>query len=172
MFEITTTSEPQYNSPFDAIRGYRVDGSEYWTARELMRFLGFSKWEKFLPIVLDAIEDIEIISPGTSAQHIPRSGKSPKSGGRELVDYELSRLGCYHVTLACKQRTPEVAAARRYFATKTREAEIVIPAQNDRLRELELQLQLSRSETQRSLAEKAVLDTRHLIVCTCPELVQ
>jgi hypothetical protein len=112
------------SSPFDAIRGYRADGSEYWTARELMRFLGFSKWDKFNAIVLDAIADIEILDTGSAINHITQTGKSPTNGGRDLIDYELSRLGCYHVALACKQRTLEVAAARRYFAAQTRKQEL------------------------------------------------
>lgn len=48
----------------------------------------------------------------------------------------------------------------------------VIPQQNDHIRELELRLQLAQAETQKALAEKAVLDARHLIVATCPEPVQ
>lgn len=34
----------QQSSPFDAIRGYRADGSEYWTARELTKWLGYTNW--------------------------------------------------------------------------------------------------------------------------------
>jgi DNA-damage-inducible protein D len=109
-------------SPFDSIRKFTEAGLEFWSARELMKLLGFSKWEKFQQVVLDAIEDVEIIDPGTSGNHFPQTGK--KSGGRTLIDYNLSRLGCYHTTLACKHRTIEVAAARRYFAAKTREAEL------------------------------------------------
>jgi len=48
----------------------------------------------------------------------------------------------------------------------------VIPAQADRIRELELELQLTQAQTQKAIADKAVLDTRHLIVTTCPEPIQ
>ena len=34
-------------SPFDAIRRTREDGSTYWSARELMPYLGYEKWERF-----------------------------------------------------------------------------------------------------------------------------
>jgi hypothetical protein len=121
---VTVSGDSNQPSPFDSIRGYRADGSEYWTARELMRFLGFSKWDKFLSVVLDAIADIDLLEAGSAIQHITQTGKTPQSGGRDLVDFELSRLGCYHVALACKQRTLEVAAARRYFASQTRKQEI------------------------------------------------
>jgi DNA-damage-inducible protein D len=119
-----STSETQIDSPFDAIRGYRADGGEYWTARELMRWLGFSHWQTFEGVVGDAIADIELLDAGSAIEHITQVRKSPQSGGRDMIDYNLSRLGCYHVALACKQRTIEVAAARRYFAVKTREAEL------------------------------------------------
>ena len=69
-------------------------------------------------------------------------------------------------------RKPEIASAQSHFAIKTREAEVVIPAQNDLIRELELRLQLAQAEAQKALAEKSVLDTRHLIVATCPEPMQ
>lgn len=37
---------PTVISPFDAI--LRLDkGTEYWPARELMKFLGYAKWQKF-----------------------------------------------------------------------------------------------------------------------------
>lgn len=48
----------------------------------------------------------------------------------------------------------------------------VIPAQSDRIKELELELQLTVAQTQKAIAEQKVLDTRHLIVTTCPEVVQ
>ena len=34
-------------SPFDAIRRTREDGTEYWSARDLMPILGYEKWERF-----------------------------------------------------------------------------------------------------------------------------
>ena len=48
----------------------------------------------------------------------------------------------------------------------------VIPAQNDRIRELELEIQLRNAETGKALAEQKLLDTRHYIVKALPEPVQ
>ena len=42
----------------------------------------------------------------------------------------------------------------------------------NRIRELELELQLAQAQSQKAIAEKSVLDTRHLIVSTCSEPVQ
>lgn len=39
-------------SPFDAICRTRTDGSEFWSARDLMPLLDYDKWERFE----DAIE--------------------------------------------------------------------------------------------------------------------
>ena len=45
MTEITTPVAG--SSPFDAMRRVRVDGSEYWSARDLMPLLGYERWERF-----------------------------------------------------------------------------------------------------------------------------
>lgn len=34
-------------SPFDAVRKTREDGTEFWSARDLMPLLGYDKWERF-----------------------------------------------------------------------------------------------------------------------------
>src|SRR4051794_26119209 len=42
-------------SPFDVIRRIRPDGSEYWSARDLMRKLGYIKWERMADAVDRAV---------------------------------------------------------------------------------------------------------------------
>ena len=39
--------ESPHVSPFDAIRKIADDGSEYWSARELYKILGYSEWRNF-----------------------------------------------------------------------------------------------------------------------------
>ena len=34
-------------TPFDSIRRFDENNKEYWIARELMKLLGYSKWERF-----------------------------------------------------------------------------------------------------------------------------
>ena len=66
----------------------------------------------------------------------------------------------------CKMNLVEAfSKAKQIIAT-------VIPAQNDRIRELELELALAQALTQKALVEQKILDTRHTIVTTCPEIVQ
>ena len=157
-------------SPFDSIRHLDGQGSEFWSARELMPILGYKMWQKFKAVIDNAAENIETLTGSTVQHFLP---VEIKSQGRPSLDLKLSRLACYHIALSCDSRgNSSVKAAKHYFAIKTREAETIIPRQIEVIKELELRLALAQAETQRAIAEKAVLDTRHLIVATCPEPVQ
>lgn len=155
-------------SPFDAIRHYDED-QEYWLARELMEVMGYPRWSKFENPITQAIENLELTGDKASDHFLPLMVKTQ---GRSGKDYRLSRYACYMIALCCDGRKIEVASAKKYFAVKTREAEVVIPQQSDRIRELELALALAQAETQKMLAEKSILDIRHLIVTSCPEPIQ
>lgn len=58
MTALSLASENQ-SSPFDAIRGYRADGSEYWTGRELTKWLGYKSWEYGEKAIKRAIKSLE-----------------------------------------------------------------------------------------------------------------
>lgn len=111
------------SSPFDAIKNTTPDGTEYWSARDLMPLLGYEKWERFSSRIEEAMRAAEIA--GITNQ-FPATGKMVTTGSgarREVKDYHLTRYACYMVAMSCDGRKPEVAAAKTYFATKTREAE-------------------------------------------------
>ncbi|MGO3036258.1 MAG: BRO family protein [Corynebacterium variabile] len=104
------------------------DGTEFWSARDLMPHLGYRKWER----LGDAIERTEIAitnSGNIAGQHIrsrQREDKVKAGFGERTVtseDYELTRFGCYILFMNADPRKAEVAAAQSYFAVKTREAE-------------------------------------------------
>jgi hypothetical protein len=161
-------------SPFDSIRRFDEKGIEFWSARELMRLMGYQKWQQFENPIKQAIENLELNDDNVS-DHITAAGnvvKRSQGGGSIQLDYRLTRYACYMVALCCDGRKAEVASAKKYFAVKTRQAETVIPAQVDTIRELELKLAIAEAEKQKTLAEKTILDTRHLIVTTCPEPIQ
>lgn len=116
MNEIATTA-----SPFDAIRRVRPDGSEYWSARELMPLLGYSKWQDFQNAIERA--KVAVAAQGNSVtSHFMDSHKVANSGPAQR-DVELTRFAAYQVAMSGDPRKPEVAAALAYFAIKTREAE-------------------------------------------------
>jgi hypothetical protein len=121
---------PTESSPFDSIRRTQPDGTEYWSARELMPFLGYVKWQKMEEVIARA--QSSCLNAGHNpTEHITSvasiftgSGKNSKSAGRPGLDVSLSRYACYLVAMNGDPRKVEIAAAQQYFALKTREAEI------------------------------------------------
>lgn len=124
--ELVPEPAPDTQSPFDAIKQTREDGSEFWSARDLMLPLGYAKWQNFVSVVDDARRSTEIVGAGqdqfTDSSKLINIGKG---GVREVGDVELTRYGAYMVILAGDGRKPEIAAAKDYFAVQTRFAEVV-----------------------------------------------
>ncbi|ASN69214.1 hypothetical protein 7S3_36 [uncultured Caudovirales phage] len=114
-------------SPFDGLRRLRSDGSEFWSARDLMPYLGYDKWQNFEAAIARASISIEIQNEAVTS-HVTDASKKvdrPQGGSARLGDFHLSRFACYLVAMNGDPRKPEVAAAQAYFAVKTREAELV-----------------------------------------------
>lgn len=122
MTDLTTPAA----SPFDAIRHTRDDGTEYWSARELMPLLGYDQWRRFEDCIERAVA--AIANAGLTVQdHVAASGNMVQIGSgaeRYVQDHRLTRYGSYMVAQNGDPRKPEVAAAQTYFAIKTREAEV------------------------------------------------
>lgn len=108
-------------SPFDAIRQVREDGSEHWNARDLMPMLGYDRWENF-EAAIDRAKSAAM-AQGSNPADLFR-GVTKKGAGRPQADYEMARFACYLVAMNGDPRKPEVAAAQAYFAIRTREAEV------------------------------------------------
>lgn len=111
-------------SPFDAIRQAREDGTEFWSARDLMSILGYDRWENFSAAVERA--RLSAIAQGVHVENLFR-GVTKKGAGRPQEDIELARFACYLIAMNGDPRKPEVAAAQAYFAVRTREAEVAKP---------------------------------------------
>jgi hypothetical protein len=162
------------SSPFDSIRRVDAEGKEFWSARELMGLLGFERWQQFKGSIDVARDNVE--SSGSKAlDHF--LFLEIRSQGRPALDFHMSRLACYHTVLACDSRgKPFVKAAKHYFAVKTREAEVVIPAQNEALQlatieneNLKLQNENLKLQIQVATAQQGLESFRHVITSTCPE---
>ena len=139
-------------STFDGIvHKVPTENVEYWLARELMPFLGYTRWENF-------VEAIKRAESACSAQGIDVSyhfrGVTkmiplPKGAKREIEDLMLSRYACYLIAMNGDPRKEEIAFAQGYFAVQTRKQEQV----EERIQYIERMIareKLAASETQLS----------------------
>lgn len=121
MTDIAVSPTPT-TSPFNAIRQTADDGSEYWSARDLMPLLGYQEWRKFEGSISRAITSAKAQGAPIENNFVG-ADKVSGSRGPSQKDYLLSRFACYLVAMNGDPRKEEVANAQAYFAIKTREAE-------------------------------------------------
>src|SRR6266566_1013623 len=90
-------SQIPHTSPFDGIRHEDEHGKEYWSARELYRLLGYTRWEKFQKSIEEAKIACENSNQGVSDHfHLEvQLIKAGKGARRPVEDYRLSRYACY-----------------------------------------------------------------------------
>lgn len=121
------SSNESHVSPFDAICRLNEQGNEYWSARELSKLLGYTRFDKFLPVIAKAEEACKNSGQAIS-DHMSRvrqmiaTGKGAK---REAEDVFLSRYGAYLAVQNADPDKPTVALGQTYFTIQTRRQEIV-----------------------------------------------
>lgn len=111
---------------FESIRHFDEDGAEYWLARELYPLLGYSRWQRFIPVVNKAKETCFSLNINIE-DHFTHVGKMVEIGSgstRELDDIALSRYACYLIVQNGDPSKPVIAAGQTYFAIQTRRQEL------------------------------------------------
>ena len=152
-FVIPTGAE-QAPTPFDVYRQEREDGTEFWSARDLMGLMGYSQWVTFENPLKRAMKAAENQNLQVEANFY-RSLKVGTAGKMKQTDYELTRFAAYLVAMNGDPNKPEVASAQAYFATRTRQAETQQPAQLTDEELLSRALMVANSKMERLEAEKA-----------------
>lgn len=117
-------------SHFDAVRQTHPDsGDEFWSARDLMPFLGYTDWRNFG----ESMERAKIACGNTGCEpsdHFVGADKVVSLGSgavRRIEDVRLTRYAAYLVAMNGDPRKPEIAAAQAYFVIQTRRAEMHLP---------------------------------------------
>lgn len=106
---------------------YNYNGIECWSARDLQKLLGYSKWENFEKVIEKAKSSCE--NAGEQIyDHFPDIRKvidAGKGAKHEISDILLTRYACYLIAQNGDSRKEEISFAQNYFAVQTRRAEII-----------------------------------------------
>jgi DNA-damage-inducible protein D len=111
---------------FESLKKIDAHGIEYWTARELMTLLGYSRWENFDTVITRAakacLESGQIVENHfrTITKMVPVGSNTV----RPVKDYQLDRYACYLIAQNGDSNKPEIAVAQTYFAIQTRRQEL------------------------------------------------
>lgn len=111
---------------FEAVAS-ELEGVECWSARELQKLLGYSKWENFEKVIKKA-KDACSNAGENIENHFPDIRKMVSIGSeteRGIDDIALTRYACYLIAQNGDSRKEEIAFAQNYFAVQTRRAEVI-----------------------------------------------
>ena len=116
----------QVQKYFEDIKITDETGFEFWSARELMKTLGYKEWRKFEWVIQKAQESCKNSSQKPQDHFVPSDKMIPlwKWGTRKIEDYLLTRYACYLIAQNGDARKTEIALAQTYFASQTRKQEI------------------------------------------------
>lgn len=105
---------------------HEEEGIEFWYARDIMKPLGYARWENFEEAIKRAIVSCESSKTPVRA-HFRDITKMVKSGVASIPrkDYQLTRYACYLIAMNGDTRKPEIAFAQSYFAVETRKNELI-----------------------------------------------
>lgn len=119
----------------DDLKIVTLTDGEVWSARDLMGYAGYDRWENFSNAITRAVRSVEA-SGLDASEHFRGSTKSspmPNGGFRQVEDVELTRYGCYILFQNADGAKAEVAAVQQYFAVQTRRQELAEPESDDQV---------------------------------------
>lgn len=101
----------EHHQPFEQLKQISDNGSEFWSARDLLPLLGYKEWRNFHKVIAKAIVACET-SGHQAADHFVDTNKMVELGSgaiREIEDIYLSRYACYLVVQNGDPTKPVVA---------------------------------------------------------------
>lgn len=134
--------EKIHHKTFELIRHEDIEGTEFWSARDLQPILDYSSWDKFKRVIDKAMTACEKAGQAVE-NHFSQVGKMVNIGSgtqREVEDYELSRYACYLIVQNGDPAKPVIANGQTYFAIQTRRQELADDEAFQRLKEDEKRL--------------------------------
>lgn len=117
-----------HTSPFDRIK-HMDEAGEFWLARELgpeMGYRGRNAWKNIM-VVINKVRAMIVVLGGEPADHVAEVGNMIEAGKgaiREVIDFRMTRRGCYVFAECADERKIEVAAAKNYFIVRARSDEL------------------------------------------------
>lgn len=116
----------RHHQTFEQIRRITDEGGEFWSARDLMPVLEYTRWENFRVVVHRAVKacDNSEINSEDHFHHLVKMVEVGSGAKREVEDYHLSRYACYLIVQNGDPSKPVIAAGQTYFALQTRRQEL------------------------------------------------
>ncbi|MDV0444681.1 hypothetical protein MmiAt1_02150 [Methanimicrococcus sp. At1] len=118
----------QLKDHFDKIsRQLPEEDVEFWFARDLMKPLGYSRWENFKIVVGKAAESCKTagVDPNDHFRDVTKMVRIGSKTERPIEDFMLTRYACYLVAQNGDPRKENIAFAQSYFAVQTRKQELI-----------------------------------------------
>lgn len=157
MIVIDNTIDIYNESIFESIKHINEYGDEYWLARELSKILEYKDFRNFLVAIDKAMEacqnsNLKISDHFGETTEMVLIGSNAK---RAFPSYRLSRYACYLIVQNADPSKRIVALGQTYFATKTRQQELIENYDNLSEEQKRLAIRNELTEHNKSLADAA-----------------